>query len=123
MAGYLAEVTSTGKPSRRGEVYQQIIRVGGSLMKPYVKKCGKALLRRLGYKGERGDEVSRETLLAQTGEDAAYYTKYSTRWPIFAPWVGHPDFLTAYNEVAGWTFVGPDRAYMLMSLAYHAKHL
>jgi len=37
--------------------------------------------------------------------------------------VGHPDFLAAYNEVAGWTFVGPDRAYMLMSLAYHAKHL
>jgi O-methyltransferase len=95
-------------------------------MKPYVQECCKALLRRLDYKGQRGqrgDYVSRETIVARTGEDAAYYTEYSTRWPIFAPWVGQPDFLAVYNEGAALALGSPERAYMLISLAHYAKHL
>jgi O-methyltransferase len=99
---------------------------GGLLMKLDVKEVCQGLLRRLGYKVQRvqrGDYVSRETIVAQTGEDAAYYTKYSTRWPIFAPWVGQPDFLAVYKEGAALALGSPERAYMLISLACHAKHL
>jgi O-methyltransferase len=95
-------------------------------MKPEVKECCQALLRRLGYKVERvqrGDYVSRETLVAQTGADAASYTEYSTRWPVFAPWVGQPDFLAVYQEGAALTLGTPERGSMLISLARYAKYL
>jgi O-methyltransferase len=95
-------------------------------MKPDVKESCQALLRRLGYKVSRvqwEDYVSRETLVAQTGEDAEYYTEYVTRWPVFAPWVGQPDFLAVYKEGAALTLGNPERGYMLISLARYAKHL
>jgi O-methyltransferase len=100
--------------------------VEGSRMKPDVKEYCQALLHRLGYKVRRvrpGDYVPRETLVAQTGEDAAYYMEYSTRWPVFAPWAGQPDFLAVYKEGAALSLGSPERAYTLISLACHAKYL
>jgi O-methyltransferase len=96
----------------------------GSLMKTYVKEGCQALLRRLGYEVVRRESsVSREMIVAQTGEDAPYYTQYATPWPVFAPWMGRPDFLTVYNEGAALTLGTPERGYMLISLARYAKHL
>lgn len=91
-------------------------------MKRHAKNICKELLRRLGYEIQRV-RLSRETLLAQTGEDAAYYKEYSTPWPIFGPWVGHPDFQTTYTGVDRLTAGSPERGYMLISLARYAKHL
>jgi O-methyltransferase len=95
-------------------------------MKLDVKEGCQGLLRRLGYKVQRvqrADYVSHETLVAQTGEEAAYYTEYSTRWPVFAPWVGQPDFLAVYQKGEALTLGNPERGYMLISLARYAKHL
>jgi O-methyltransferase len=87
-----------------------------------VKNVCKVFLRRLGYEVRRV-RVSREPLAERAREDAVYYTEYSTPWPVFAPWTGHPDFRTLYGGVAQLTLGSPERAYMLISLARYAKHL
>jgi O-methyltransferase len=92
-------------------------------MKTYVKKAFDALLSRLGYQVVRKKRSVARELVAKTGEDAAYYTQYSTPWPVFAPWMGHPDFLAVYNEGAELSLGTRERAYMLISLARYARHL
>jgi len=96
-------------------------------MKMSVKECCQTLSRRLGYKVQRvrrGDHyIPHKMLAAQTGEDAPYYAEYATRWPIFAPWVGHPDFLALYQESAALTLGDPERGYLLISLARYAQYL
>ncbi|MGH7844223.1 MAG: TylF/MycF/NovP-related O-methyltransferase [Candidatus Binatia bacterium] len=94
----------------------------GSLMGRQAKKISRDLLRRLGYEVRR-IPLSRETIAQRAGADAPYYAEYSTPWPIFAPWTNGSDFRTMYADVAGFTAGTPERAYMLVSLAGHAKHL
>jgi hypothetical protein len=92
-------------------------------MKRQVKEVCKALLRRFGYEVRRvpisamPEVVAPEEVAAQTGKDAAYYTEYSTPWPVFAPWVGDPDFQRLYEGVAPLTLGTPERSYALLSLA------
>jgi O-methyltransferase len=93
-------------------------------MKQQVKDRGKALLRRWGYELRRVKRgVSPERILAETGRDAPYYVEYSTPWPIFAPWVGHPDFIGLYEGIASLAVGCPERGYVLMSLAQYARYL
>lgn len=90
-----------------------------------IKGLGKSLLGRFGYevRTARPVRLSVDALAAMTVKDSQYYTSWSTRCPIFTPWVGHPDFRTLYEGVASYTEVSPDRCYMLASLARYATHL
>jgi hypothetical protein len=93
-------------------------------MKNRVRTLAKALLRRWGYdlrRIESGPPL--ETFLEKTGRDAAYYTKYATRWPIFSPWVGHPEFQQLFEGIASLSAGSPERGYVLMRLAQYARHL
>ncbi len=90
-----------------------------------VKNLGKSLLRRFGYdiRSVRPTPLSVDDIAALTVKESQYYTRWSTRFPIYAPWVGHPDFQRLYEGVAPFTEVSPERCYMLVSLARYAAHL
>jgi len=92
-------------------------------MRRLAKNAAKLLLRRLGYEVRRAPvRVSRETLVTQAGVDSEYYTEYSTRYPVFAPWT-HPDFQAIFAEVAELVAGSPERGYTLISFARYAKNL
>jgi O-methyltransferase len=89
-----------------------------------VKDLGKALLHRWGYEIRRvARELSSQTILADSRRDAAYYVKYSTRWPIFAPWMGHPESQQLLEGIRSLSPGSPERDYLLMRLAQYARHL
>lgn len=90
-------------------------------MRQRAKNIVRSVLRLLGFEIRR-IRVSRETVAAHAGEDAAYYLEYSSTFPVFAPWT-RPDFQAMYSEVAGLVSGSPERAYALLSFARYAKFL
>lgn len=56
-------------------------------------------------------------------QDAHYYVRWYPSHPLFAPWIGHPDFARLYDGVAANTLVSADRCYILGSLARYASRL
>jgi hypothetical protein len=91
-------------------------------MKRQVKDRCQALLRRWGYELRRVRRT-RPDILAQTGADAPFYLTYETPHPVFAPWLGDPEFQRLYEGIAPLTAGSPERGYLLMRLAQHAVHL
>jgi O-methyltransferase len=57
---------------------------------------------------------------ATSVKESDLYSIWAPPHPLFTPWIGHPDFLSSYRDVAEHTYVSPDRCYILLSLAKHA---
>jgi O-methyltransferase len=92
----------------------------------YIKRGTKSLLHRFGYEIlplRPAEAEDTDFPVELTGRDSKYYTRWSTPCPLFAPWVGHPDFQKIYDGAAAYTKVPPHRCYMLISLAQYATHL
>jgi O-methyltransferase len=60
---------------------------------------------------------------AKTVKESQYYTAWNGDWPVFSPWLGHPEFQKFYEGVAAHTIVSSDRCYILMALARHSTFL
>ena len=92
----------------------------------HIKRGCKAILRRLGYEIHalsQPEIVDVDFKAAKTVKESQYYSQWVGPCPLFSPWLGHPDFQSIYHGVEPYTLVSPDRCYMLISLARHARHL
>ena len=92
-----------------------------------LKKLIKGVMRKLGYDLRRiGSNESPppksdpDSIAALTVKEAAYYSIWSPPYPLYTPWVGHPDFMVYYHDVAKHTYVSADRCYMILNFARHA---
>jgi O-methyltransferase len=71
----------------------------------------------------RAEATSPDEIAVKTVKEAEYYTRWSMPFPLFTPWVGHPEFQPYYEGVAKQTLVSADRCYLLVAFASHARHL
>jgi O-methyltransferase len=89
-----------------------------------VKRGIKSVARRFGYEITPIHPPEPDLFSVElTSEDAKYYTRWSTPYPLFTPWVGHPDFQQIYEGAAPYTTLPPDRCYTLISFARYAAFL
>jgi O-methyltransferase len=94
-----------------------------------LRQTIKGLFHRLGYEvrrvGSNGtpEKTDPDSVSARTVKEAEFYSIWTSPYPLFTPWIGHPDFLAFYRGVAEHTYVTPDRCYILLSLARHATLL
>ena len=95
------------------------------MMQPMKSAC-KSLLLRLGYEVRAVSQPAVQDvdfLAAATVKESQYYSQWSSRCPLFSPWLGHPEFQEIYEGASPYTLVSPDRCYILVSLARYASHL
>jgi O-methyltransferase len=94
-----------------------------------LKQAIKGVFHKLGYDVHRLNlngplaRTDPDSVSAPTVKEAEFYSIWSAPYPLFTPWIGHPDFLTFYRGVAEHTMVSPDRCYVLLSFARHAMLL
>jgi O-methyltransferase len=90
-----------------------------------VKRACKSLLARFGYEIHPIYQAVEDIdFIAVSGvREPNYYTQWSPPYPLFSPWLGHPDFQKVYEGAAPYTEVPPDRCYLLVSFARYASHL
>ncbi len=89
-----------------------------------MKKIIKRIFHDLGYRIERINvPTDPDSRVAATLPASECYAKFVSSGPIFQPWLGHGDFVAAYEGVKEKTLVSPDRCYLLWKLAQHARQL
>ena len=93
-----------------------------------IKQYAKQGLLRLGYRVERlpATNMGRfhpDVQAGMTVKDAEFYTRWSKPYPLFAAWLGEPEFRCLYEGIRAHTVVSPDRCYMLYALARYARQL
>jgi O-methyltransferase len=97
-----------------------------SVILQWFKRAVKSTLLFLGYQlvpvsGAAAENV--DFIAAKKVKDSHYYSQYVGPYPLFSPWLGHPDFTKFFDGVEPYTLVPPERCYILLSLARNAVNL
>jgi O-methyltransferase len=97
-----------------------------SVLLQWFKRAVKSTLLFLGYQlvpvsGAAAENV--DFIAAKKVKDSHYYSQYVGPYPLFSPWLGHPDFRKFFDGVEPYTLVPPERCYILLSLARNAVNL
>ena len=96
------------------------------MVRERVTSAGRSLLLRLRHPfGSASQPLVEDVdvVAARTAQESQYYSQWIAPCPLFAPWLGHPDFQALYEDAAPYSIVSPVRCYILISLARYASHL
>jgi O-methyltransferase len=91
-----------------------------------VKEACKSLLSQFGYevRSVAKDHAGNKDFEAAIAvKESQYYSQWTATYPLFSPWLGHPEFQAIYEGASRSTIVSPDRCYILISFARYASHL
>jgi O-methyltransferase len=92
-----------------------------------VKIFVKRILSKLGYRITRINQpistLDPDSKVAATLPASECYARFQTQCPIFQPWLGYGDFVSAFHGVAEKTLVSADRCYLLQKFAQYAGSL
>jgi O-methyltransferase len=87
-----------------------------------MKQLLKKALRGLGYEVRR-TSGSVEFDAVATVKEREYYEQWFPPYPLFSPWIGHPEFQPFYEAIKEHTVVSADRVYVLLNFARHSRNL